>query len=164
MTFIISKTYPEVKTAKAWLFADCKRSSRKEFYMTHKKEFLSGINGCPQWGFHVAPVLIFAKDTIVIDPSTQKNAVTLSKWVADISANTQSFLIIKSNSYYSYPEDEFDLFDDSEPLWKKRHVFSSLENEIDFLAEKLTKAYHTIFDPVKFYNYKNTISKLISLK
>jgi len=164
MTFVFSKCFPDIKTGKVWLFADSKLSSRRDYYKTHRKEFLKGINSCPQWGFHVAPVLIFDNDTIVIDPSTQNNPVPLQKWINDISLNTLSYIILKDPKFYSYPEDEFDLYEDQLNKWKNKHEFSSLEGEINFMAQKLTHAYHNIFDPVRFYYYKKVISKLISMK
>ncbi|HEY3251797.1 MAG TPA: protein-glutamine glutaminase family protein [Ignavibacteria bacterium] len=160
MTFLFSKEYPELKMGKVWLFADSKLSSRRDHYKTHRKEYLSYKSMCPLWGFHVAPVLIFENDTLVIDPSTQSSPAKLSAWAGNISPRTASYVILKKNEYYSYPEDAYDLYDDNKVTWSVSKKFSLLGDEIDFLAQKLTMAYSKFFDPIKFYYYK---SKLLSL-
>ena len=163
MAFVFSKVFPEVTLGKVWLIADSKLASRRDYYKTHTRDYLSGIQQCPQWGFHVAPVVIFGNDTLVIDPSTQSSPAKLTKWVNNITANTSSFLIIKDDKYYSYPEDGNDNFDDKQKTWEIKFVFISPESEINFLAERLTKAYNKIFDPVKFNYFKNRVSALINL-
>ena len=162
MTFVFAKTFPELKIGKVWLIADSKLASRRDYYKTHKREFLNGMEQCPQWGFHVAPVVIFGYDTLVIDPSTQSAPVNLNKWAGTITTNTASFLIIKDEDYYSYPEDGNDNFNDIQQTWEMKYVFISNDGEINFLADKLTKAYHKIFDPVKFNYYKNKLSAIIA--
>lgn len=162
MSFVFLKQFPGIKTAKVWLFADSKLSSRRDYYKTHEKRFLKGNIECPQWGFHVAPVLLLENDTIVIDPSTQKNPVKINKWIKDISINVSSFIVFKKSVYYSYPEDEHNLFDNTRQEWNLKYNFSSLQNEVNFLAHKLTLAYHLVFDPLKFNYFKNMISKSIT--
>lgn len=133
--------------------------------MTHPKEYLSGINDCPHWGFHVAPVLLIGEDTNVIDPSTQNNAVKLDQWIKKISKNINSYVVFKKSIYYSYPENEYNLFDDKEEDWDLKYDIASIDNEISFIAQKLTIAYHNnIFDPIRYFNYKSILSKIISYK
>jgi hypothetical protein len=162
MAFIFSKLYPGTETGKAWIIADSKLSSKRGYYKTHKREFLNGAEQCPQWGFHVAPVIITGNDTIVIDPSTQSSPAPLSRWAADISGSAPAYLIIRERGYYSFPEDGNDMFNDTLKTWENKYIFLSPEAEINFLAERLTKAYHKIFDPVKFGYYKNRISGILN--
>jgi hypothetical protein len=160
--FILSNRFPELNFGKVWMFADSKLSSRKDYYKTHRKEYLAGYGICPLWGFHVAPAVILDDDTIIIDPSTQKKSVPLSKWVSDISPNTASYIILKDSKYYMYPEDEFDLFNDKLPSWEQDYEFKSTSDELNFIALKLTNAYQSFYDPHKYNYYKYAISKLIT--
>src|SRR4030095_4039003 len=159
MNFVISNRYPGIKTGKVWLFAGSKLSSKKDYYKTHQKKFLSYKGMCPSWGFHVAPVMIFENDTLVIDPSTQNGPVKISDWIKNISSSTESFVIIKHSIYYSFPQDENRLFI-NEAKWKEKN-FAGRQHEIDFYSEKLTLAYHHFLDPLKFNFYKNKISALV---
>jgi len=158
MTFIFSRRNPEIKTGKVWLFCDSKRSSKRDIYKTRKPQYLSYKNICSNWLFHVAPVIIFGSDTVVIDPSTQSSPVMLKEWVKTISDSSLSFLIVKNDKYYSYPKDEYDFFNDILPRWVNTYSF---ENEIDAIARKLTIAYNPIFDPVKFQFYRYKLNSII---
>jgi len=158
LTYVFSRRRPEIKTGKVWLFGDSKRSSKRDIYKSRKPEYLSYKNICSNWVFHVAPVIIFGSDTIVIDPSTQSAPIMLKDWVKTISDSSLSFLIVKESKYYSYPKDEYDFFNDILPEWSNTYSF---ENEVDALARKLTIAYNMIFDPVKFQFYKYKLSLLI---
>lgn len=161
LTFLFSQRYPDLKTGKVWIFADSKLSSKRDYYKTHTKEYLSYKNMCPLWGFHVAPVLIFGNDTIVIDPSTQTKPGKLSDWASNISTQTSSYVIVKKNDFYSYPEDSYDLFDESRE-WEIKQNSGSVEKEIEFLSQKLTLAYHNFYDAVRFNYYKKKLSVLMN--
>lgn len=158
MTYVFSRRWPQIKTGKVWIFGDSKRSSKRDIYKTRKSEYLNYKNLCSNWVFHVAPVIIFGSDTVVIDPSTQVEPVLLKDWVRTISDSTISFLVIKNSRYYSYPKDEYDFFNDLQPYWTNVYSF---ENETDALARKLVIAYSPIFDKVKFNYYKYKLSSVV---
>ena len=163
LTFLFSKLYPDLKIAKAWIFADSKLESRKDYYKTHIKGYLSYKNMCPLWGFHVAPAIIFETDTLVIDPSTQNSPAKLSDWVKNLSSAASAYIILKENKYYSYPEKgDDDLFNDNTADWEE-NKFGSTEDEINFMARKLTTAYHSFFDPIRFNYYKKRLYTLANL-
>jgi hypothetical protein len=119
---ILENRYPSLKFAKAWLFADFKRASMEKKYKLKKNSYLVLNEECSRWGYHVAPAVIIENngmaDTIVLDPSTQKKAVQLSKWAYKLIPDDGSaFITLKEKKYYSFPENKNNKFNDSAEIW-----------------------------------------------
>lgn len=118
ITRAIEKKYEGITTGKAWLFAASKLSSKREYYRTHREVWLQHKNICEKWGYHVAPVIITASDTFVIDPATQNTPVKLRDWAsALVPSDGEALLVIKQNIYYIFPDDNYDLFEDKKAVW-----------------------------------------------
>jgi hypothetical protein len=123
----IEKYYTGVTLGKAWLFADCKRQSQREKYRYKPEIYLENTGICNRWGYHVAPILTTPTDTFVIDPATQKSAVTLSTWANKlIPKHGEAFLVIKDKRYFIFPDDENGMFEDEKSIW-----YDSNENLLD---------------------------------
>jgi hypothetical protein len=115
---VIEKYFPDVTAGKAWLFADCKRGSQREKYRYKPEVYLEYNKECSSWGYHVAPIIITAADTFVIDPATQNSAVPLSQWAGRlVPKNGEGFLVIKRPEYFIYPDDNNNLFEDEKAVW-----------------------------------------------
>jgi len=161
ITRIIEKYFPGVTPAKVWLIADCMRISTKEYYKYKPAILLHSPGKCTNWAYHVAPVIITATDTIVIDPSTQSKPVSLSKWAGDIIPNNGSgFLIIKDKKYYIYPQNKDDLMLDTLPNWNSENKNMTDDKYLRSIDETL-RAKHTLYEPWKFNYYISELMKLL---
>jgi len=119
---ILESRYPELNTAKVWLFADFKRASQEENYKYKKYAYLSAGEECSSWSYHVAPVVLIKNknsvDTLVLDPSTQSNPVSLQSWSLDLTPQEEkTFLIIKDKKYYKFPDNSAKKFEDMKSEW-----------------------------------------------
>ena len=122
VTAILESRYPELNTAKVWLFADFKRASQEEKYIYKRYVFLSAGGECNSWGYHVAPVVLIKNkssfDTLILDPSTQNKPVSLHKWAIDLTSQEgKTYLIIKDKRYYTYPDNSNKKFEDMKTEW-----------------------------------------------
>jgi hypothetical protein len=157
---VIEKHFPEINIYKVWLFADSKRSSKSDYYKYAPNYYL-GFENCKFWKYHVAPVLLFNSDTIVIDPATQNKHVKLSEWINDITPdNSKAFLIIKKPVYYLFPEDENNLFADHEKVWdlnNPRLTDTSFTRSIN----EISGANSGFYNPWIFNFYEYAIRNLI---
>ncbi len=161
ITRIIEKYFPAVIPAKVWLVADCKRSSKTEYYRYKPAVLLNLPGKCTNWVYHVAPVIITANDTIVIDPSTQTKPVSLSKWAGDIiPQNGAGYLIIKDKRYYIYPQNKNDLFLDSVQNWNVNNNNATDDKYLRSVDETL-QAKHRLFEPWRFNYYISELMKLL---
>lgn len=158
---IIEKYFPGVTTAKVWLIADCKRTSKTEYYRYKPEVLLHSPGKCRNWSYHVAPVIITAEDTIVIDPSTQAKPVNLNKWAGDIIPdNGAGFLIIKDKRYYIYPQNKDDLMLDTISNWNVENKNMTDAKYLRSIDETL-RAKHTLYEPWKFNYYISELMKLL---
>lgn len=158
---MIEKKFPDVTIAKAWLIADSKRSSQKEIYRYKPVVYLSYPGKCPNWSYHVAPVIITASDTFVIDPATQNKPVKLNKWAAHVIPNNgKGFLIIKDDRFYIYPEVGDDLFADSLHTWNKNDR-SLTDNKYLRAIDETLQAKHGFYEPWKFNYYISLLMELL---
>lgn len=157
---MIEKNFPEITVSKAWLIADCKRTSQKEVYRYKPVVYLRYPGKCSSWSYHVAPIIITANDTFVIDPATQIKAVKLNKWAGDIiPAGGKGFLVIKDERFYIYPEIGDDLFADDLHEWNNNDRALTDNKYLRSIDETL-QAKHGFYDPWKFKYY---VSKLMEL-
>lgn len=137
------------------------RISTKEYYKYKPAILLHSPGKCTNWAYHVAPVIITATDTIVIDPSTQSKPVSLSKWAGDIvPQNGSGFLIIKDKKYYIYPQNKDDLMLDSVPNWNVENKNMTDAKYLRSIDETL-RAKHTLYEPWKFNYYIAELMKLL---
>jgi hypothetical protein len=114
----IEKNFPDAFTSKVWLFADCKRSSKAAEYKYKPQVYLEFEGKCSSWSYHVAPIVISAGDTFVIDPATQSSIVKLSNWAMQIiPAGGKGLMVVKNKEYFIYPEDGSNFFDDEKSNW-----------------------------------------------
>ena len=158
---IIEKYFPSVFPAKVWLIADCIRSSKTEYYKYKPAVLLQLPGKCTNWAYHVAPVIITANDTIVIDPSTQIKPVSLSKWAGDIiPTNGAGFLIIKDKRYYIYPKNKDDKFLDSLQNWNDDNKYAT-DNKYLRSVDETLKAKHRLYESWKFNYYISELLKLL---
>lgn len=158
---VIEKYFPSVIPAKVWLIADCKRSSKTEYYKYKPAVLLQSRGKCTNWAYHVAPVIITANDTIVIDPSTQTRPVSLSKWAGDIIPNNGAgFLIIKDKRYYIYPQNKDDLMLDTISSWNNENKNLTDDKYLRSVDETL-QAKHRLFEPWRFNYYISELMKLL---
>lgn len=157
----IEKYFPAVIPAKVWLVADCKRSSKTEYYKYKPAVLLQSQGKCTNWAYHVAPVIITANDTIVIDPSTQTKPVSLSEWAGDIIPNNGAgFLIIKDKRYYIYPQNKDDLMLDTISNWSSENKNLTDDKYLRSVDETL-QAKHRLFEPWRFNYYISELMKLL---
>lgn len=167
ITAIIEKKFI-LKLAKAWLFADFKRSSQTERYKLKPHIYLSDNDDCTKWGFHVAPIIIIIhdgiKDTMVIDPSTTDSAVSINSWALNIIQPLKGgtgFLIIKDPMYYTYPEDDNGRFEDELKIWtdsRNKELFDA-----DYLKSitRIIKARYRILEVSKTKDFENKIRGML---
>lgn len=140
---ILEKQYPGLKLAKVWLFADFKRASKEEIYRLRKNNYLARKDECDSWGYHVAPIVIIVNgiriDTVVLDPSTQKKPVSISKWTESLlSGENTALLIIKDRKYYLFPDNDSKKFEDAKEVWA--------DNDKSLLDEDYTKSIESILN------------------
>lgn len=158
---MIEKKFTGITVAKVWLIADSKRSSQKETYRYKPVVYLSYPGKCKGWIYHVAPVIITASDTFVIDPATQTNAVKLNKWAGDvIPADSKGYIIIKDDMFYFYPETGNDMFDDETGLWDLRNS-KLTDNKYLRSVDETLQAKHKVYEPWKFNYYVSELMKLL---
>ena len=161
ITRIIEKYFPNVTPAKVWLIADCMRISTKEYYKYKPATLLHSPGKCTNWAYHVAPVIITATDTIIIDPSTQSGPVSLNKWAGDIIPNNGAgYLIIKDKQYYIYPQNKNDLMLDTLPNWNSENKNMTDAKYLRSIDETL-QAKHRLYEPWKFNYYISELMKLL---
>ncbi len=156
----IEKQFPGAVVLKAWLITDSKRLSQKDKYRYKQNVYLK-YGSCTNWVYHVAPALLINGDTVVIDPSTQKSAVSLSKWADQIiPAGGKGFMIIKKNTYYLYPESSDDYFLDELAVWDAAEKRMKDEKYLRSIDEIL-KAKQGFYEPWKFNYYMSELLKLV---
>lgn len=137
------------------------RVSKSEYYKYKPAILLHSPGKCTNWAYHVAPVIINANDTIVIDPSTQSGPVSVNKWAGDIIPQTGSgFLIIKDKRYYIYPQNKDDLLLDTIPNWDIYNKNMTDDKYLRSIDETL-RAKHTLYEPWKFTYYIAELMKLL---
>jgi len=159
--FVLEKKFDNLKLGKAWLFGDSKRASKKFLYEDGGSSYLALNSKGMSWGYHVAPVIIFGKDTLIIDPTTQSFAVPLRKWANDlIPLGSKGYIILKNNEYFCYPSDDENMFMDNETNWDNANDESGHADVLTDIAEKISVAYIGILDPSKIVFYKNKIIDL----
>jgi len=166
MAAAIEKRFPGVNVSKAWMFAEYKLASMAEKYRFKKNNYLTSDEECSSWGYHVAPMIIFAhsnrKDTIVIDPSTQDAAVPLSKWMAVLlPKNESAYLIIKEKKYFSFPDDEYKKFEDMKEIWNDDENKQLLDEDYSISIRKIFTSRNVYWDPWTYRNYISEIKDLL---
>lgn len=161
LTGVLENKYKDIKTGKAWLFAFPKLSSKRELYRTKPVIWLRHKNICSEWGYHVAPVIITPGDTFVIDPSTQKKAVTLGKWAGSLVSNGgEALLVIKQNIYYIFPDDKYNLFEDEKDVWtdEKDNLY---DEQYSRSIDEIVRAKMGLIEPWKMNELVKKIQKLL---
>ena len=163
---ILESKHPELNMAKAWLFADFKRASQEERYRYKKYVYLSAGEECSSWGYHVAPVVLIRNkgsvDTMVFDPATQSNPVSLQKWALDLTPQEgKTYLIIKDKKYYTFPDNSGKKFEDEKREWKDD---SKSLNDEDFSKsiERILKSKHGLREHWLFSSEVKKIRELLS--
>jgi hypothetical protein len=164
---IIEKRFAGVKVAKVWMFANCKRASMSEKYRFRENIYLRYDGECDSWGYHVAPMIIFAHshgiDTIVIDPSTQDSPVPLSKWIDGLLSHDEgAYLIVKDRKYFSFPDDENNRFEDMKEVWTDDANKPLLDEDCSISIENIFSARNIIWDPWTYRHYINAIRNLLN--
>jgi len=164
---ILESRYPELNMAKVWLFADFKRASQKEKYRYKKYVYLSAGEECSSWGYHVAPVVLIKNknsvDTLVFDPSTQNNPVSLQKWAIDLTSREgKTYLIIKDKKYYTYPDNSNKKFEDMKTEWAD-DVKSVNDDDYSKSIGKILKSKHGLREHWLFKSEEKMIRDLLSI-
>lgn len=164
---ILESRYPELNMAKVWLFADFKRASQKEKYRYKKYVYLSAGEECSSWGYHVAPVVLIKNknsvDTLVFDPSTQNNPVSLQKWAIDLTSREgKTYLIIKDKKYYIYPDNSNKKFEDMKTEWAD-DVKSVNDDDYSKSIGKILKSKHGLREHWLFKSEEKMIRDLLSI-
>jgi hypothetical protein len=158
---MIEKKFTGITIAKAWLIADSKRISQKETYRYKPVVYLSYPGKCQGWIYHVAPVIITAADTFVIDPATQTTSVKLNKWAGGIiPAGSKGYMIIKDDMFYFYPETANDMFDDESGIWDLNNS-KLTDNKYLRSVDETLQAKHRLYEPWKFNYYVSELMKLL---
>ena len=159
---VIERSFPGVSVGKAWLFADSKRKSQKDFYRYKPVVYLENKGVCRSWGYHVAPVIITPADTFVIDPATQTKAVKLGDWARNlIPAYGKGFVVIKERRYFIYPDDEQNLLEDEKSEWTDDE--SLLDEEYSRSIDEVVRASLGLVEPWKMNAKVKDIKSLIGI-
>jgi hypothetical protein len=163
---ILENRFPALITAKAWLFADFKRASKEAGYRYRKYVYLFAGSKCSSWGYHVAPAVLIKNnnsvDTFVLDPSTQKKAVSLRRWAFDLTPRGEkTFLIIKDKKYYSFPDNENKKFEDMRTEWVDGSKSLS-DDDYSKSIRKILKSKHGIREHWLFISEIKKIQDLLS--
>lgn len=164
MARAIENRFTGVTVGKAWLFADCKRKSQHDKYKYREEVYLENTGVCRSWGYHVAPVVITANDTFVIDPATQNSAVTLSDWAGKlVPKNGEGFVVIKRKGYFFFPVDDNNLFEDEQAVW-----YDAGENLLDESysrsIDEVTRASLGLVEPWRMKDRVKKIKALLGLE
>jgi len=155
---------PGVTLGKAWLFADCRRSSQREKYRYKPEVYLENTGVCSLWGYHVAPIIITPTDSFVIDPATQKSAVTLSVWAGKlIPKHGEAFLVIKDKWYFIFPDDDNNLFEDEKSVWHDDNE-NLLDESFSRSIDEVVRASLGLAEPWKMRSRVVKIKKLIGIE
>lgn len=162
---ILESKFPEIKTAKVWLFADFKRASQEEKYRYKKYVFLSAGEECSNWGYHVAPVILIKNinsiDTLVLDPSTQSKAVSMRRWALDLTLEGgKTYLILKDKKYYTFPDDRNKKFEDMKRKWADDDK-SLRDDNYSKSIEKILRSKHVIREHWLFASENKMIRDLL---
>ena len=165
VTAILESRYPELNAAKVWLFADFKRASQEEKYRYKKYAYLSAGEECSSWGYHVAPVVLIKNknsvDTLVLDPSTQNNPVSLQKWSLDLTPQEEkTYLIIKDKKYYKFPDNPGKKFEDLKTEWTDDNK-SLIDDDYSKSIERLLKSRYGLREHWLFSSEVKKIQKLL---
>lgn len=157
----IEKKFAEVKVYKVWLIADSRRISQKEKYRYKQNIYLQLPGICYNWIYHVAPAALINGDTIVFDPSTKQEPVSLKNWTENlIMPGGTAYLIIKDKDYYFYPESSDNFFLDDVNDWNTGEPKMRDEKCLRSIDDIL-RAKHGYFEPWKFNYYISELLKLV---
>jgi hypothetical protein len=161
---ILEKQFPGVSIAKAWLFADYKRSTKSAVYRLKPQVHLSYNDDCDKWGYHVAPLVIISgtagTDTLVLDPSTQTRAVNLNKWASDLlPVEGAAFLVIKDKRYRSFPDNEEGKFLDDMKDWRDDE--SLVDEDYSKSINNILLAKYGFWEPWTYRMHYNRIKDLL---
>ncbi len=152
-----------ITMSKVWLFADCRRKSQRQKYRYKPEVFLENTGICSSWGYHVAPVVITPADTFVIDPATQKSAVTLREWAGKlIPKNGEAFLVIKDKGYFIFPDDENDMFEDEKSVWHDDNE-NLLDENCSRSIDEVVRASLGLVEPWKMRSRVVKIKQLLGI-
>ncbi len=157
---IIQKNFPDAVLGKIWLVADCRRLSEFDEFKYKPHILLEHKKFCRNWVYHVAPVIITATDTFVIDPATQKAPVTIRSWASMlIPIGGSALVVLKHSEYYIYPE-KSELFEDELADWN-----SSGQNihDADYSRsiDEMTRAKLGLVEPWKMKNLKKDLEEMV---
>ncbi len=160
MARVIQKNFPDAVVGKIWLVADCRLLSKFDEYKYKPHVLLEHKKFCRNWVYHVAPVIVTATDTFVIDPATQKAPVIIRSWASMLIPNGGSALVVvKHPEYYIYPEIQ-EMFEDELLNWN-----SSGQNILDVdysrSIDEMTRAKLGLVEPWKLKNLKEDLEKLV---
>jgi hypothetical protein len=163
---ILESRYPELNTAKVWLFADFKRASQEKKYRYKRYVFLSAGEECSSWGYHVAPVVLIKNnnsvDTLVLDPSTQNKPVSLQKWTIELTLREEkTYLIIKDKKYYTFPDNQNKKFNDMKMKWVDDDK-SLNDDDYSRSIKRILKSRHRIREHWLFRSEEKMIRNLLA--
>jgi hypothetical protein len=157
----IEKRFPQAIVAKLWIVAECKTSSNREKYRTLEHKLLRYNDNCGSWVYHVAPVVITANDTIVIDPATQKSPVKVNKWVHSlIRAEATAVVVLKDKEYFIYPDDAYNLFEDKKTNWDDSDE-PVKDKDYSRAIDEVTRAKLGLLEPWKMNEHIKKLKELI---
>src|SRR5260221_5798805 len=167
ITSIVEKKF-SLTLAKAWLFADLKRSSLTEKYKLKPHVYLSDKDDCTKWVFHVAPLVIIKRDgiqdTLILDPSTADSAISLRRWALNIIQSSKGgtgFLIIKDADYYTYPGDKNGKFEDERNIWADNRSKELFDGDYSKSINAILKARYGILEVNKINDFENKIRQML---
>jgi hypothetical protein len=114
IAYILNKR--NLTVAKFWLFGEGKISTGEDSYLLQSES-------CGTWGYHVAIGFLVNNgnkaETIIIDPGTQRRAVSLEDWALPlVQENKVGHVIMKDIAYYTYPvvDDKFQV----DEIWTEK--------------------------------------------
>lgn len=158
---IIQKNFPDAVIGKIWLVADCRRLSKYDEYKYKPHVLLEHKKFCSNWVYHVAPLIITAADTFVIDPATQKGPVRILNWASKlIRTSGSAIVVIKTPEYFIYPEKN-ELFEDKLADWNESGD-EILDGNYSRSIDEMTRAKLGLVEPWKMRNLKKELEELVN--
>jgi hypothetical protein len=157
----LEKRFPAAKIAKLWLVAECKTSSHKDEYKYREHKLLRYSDECNNWVYHVAPVVITAKDTLVVDPATQKGTVGVYRWMHDlIRIEGTAVALLKEKRFFIYPDDADDNFEDKKADWNDSDE-PVTDDDYSRAIDEVTRAKLGFIEPWKMQEHVKKLKELV---
>ncbi len=157
----IKKRFPGVTVGKLWIVAECRMSSHKEEYRVKEHILLRSKGSCNKWVYHVAPVVITADDTIVIDPATQNQPRAVNDWTYELlRPGSDAVIILKDTKYYIFPDDADDNFEDKKANWNDSDE-PVTDDDYSRAIDEVTRAKLGLIEPWKMQEHVKKLKELV---